>query len=575
MDLELLFKGKKLIFHTNNLESSLKKIALSRIFIGLICSIKYLQVIQYLFIIEVFDLKFLIASLLLLCYSLITIGFITPIISVLLIITKALADKYLGIWNLGDLMMTIFLMIFILTNANQYFSIDRWIKTRFKISIFNPFNVVYNKEDVQKVFQYSFLIYAIVSLGAIMLHLNDYNWLHLNTVNLLLINPYLSSYSELFISIKNSYPVFYKTFGNISTFSQTFFQLFMIPLMFNRLGRTFIYVWGILFFLLSTLLLQLSFLPIFEIAFWFLIFNLNRNKVEIFFDDYCNLCKKTMKFFSMLNYNNQFIFSPLSKNSILIQNQSLRDIKTYITIRIDGAFYQGYDSYIVLFRRTSLLWPFLPLLIIGKWVGIGPKIYSHISLRRLALFGICEVSYNNDLIDFNKLNISKKPYFRAYYQQLIFLVLLVFIINEFHYSPFNGIIKTKYINYAGLQIPDVFNSTDLKMNNNYFVIRNNSDNKLVRFTAEDGGRLSYRKNDFILKNHYSDNAYFGNSLFIRRYSLGLDSIFIDEPKILKKLKSQILFDYKFHNYAKEKEYEIFHYKNNITYPIGSTCLLFR
>ena len=163
MDLELLFKGKKLIFHTNNLESSLKKIALSRIFIGLICSIKYLQVIQYLFIIEVFDLKFLIASLLLLCYSLITIGFITPIISVLLIITKALADKYLGIWNLGDLMMTIFLMIFILTNANQYFSIDRWIKNRFKISIFNPFNVVYNKEDVQKVFQYSFLIYAIVS----------------------------------------------------------------------------------------------------------------------------------------------------------------------------------------------------------------------------------------------------------------------------------------------------------------------------------------------------------------------------------------------------------------------------
>ena len=52
----------------------------------------------------------------------------------------------------------------------------------------------------------------------------------------------------------------------------------------------------------------------------------------------------------------------------------------------------GYELYLLLSKRLLALWVFYPVLLLGKWTGLGPRAYRWIADRRTSLFGVCQTS---------------------------------------------------------------------------------------------------------------------------------------------------------------------------------------
>lgn len=121
-------------------------------------------------------------------------------------------------------------------------------------------------------------------------------------------------------------------------------------------------------------------------------------KLNLFFDDRCNLCHGTMRFLAAVDWFKRIRPMPVSRSLTELANAGISlDEATNDLFGIDpvtGRSRSGYDLYVYLSRRIVLLYPAFPILFCGYAFGIGPFVYRFIANRRRRIWGTCEIDGN-------------------------------------------------------------------------------------------------------------------------------------------------------------------------------------
>jgi len=196
-----------------------------------------------------------------------------------------------------------------------------------------------------------------VSFGAFLYHVTDPHWIKGYTVHALLVNTYLCKYSDFFREIENISPLIMKWNSYIGLIGQSIFQLFMIFLLFFRWGKIFVQYWGWIFFILSLIFIQLSYLPHMEIALWIAIF---------YRFEFKKIAKYSYKLPENLNfryniYPSIFFYVVISTLYVLTNYRAINEVTykvlgSYLTGKISwGCYAAGYALPIV-FNQDDWLW---------------------------------------------------------------------------------------------------------------------------------------------------------------------------------------------------------------------------
>ena len=225
-----------------SIKSELKKAAILRILLGCIVMVRFAEIAHTLIILDLDSSRIIVSIILLLCILAFTIGFLTPVFSVALLCSLILSDRFFSTTTLGTSILVITILPLFLINAGQYYSLDQLIlnkKTKLSriLNFFYSLTAVNNKEDIVRAYFLSFILYAVMSFGALLLHVQDTYWISGLTVKSLLINSYLCKYYTWFIYLDKNFTILFSFLSISAGVSQSIFQFFMIPLiLFNNLN---------------------------------------------------------------------------------------------------------------------------------------------------------------------------------------------------------------------------------------------------------------------------------------------------------------------------------------------------
>src|SRR3954447_22912113 len=134
-----------------------------------------------------------------------------------------------------------------------------------------------------------------------------------------------------------------------------------------------------------------------EACLWALIFLPPRARTltAVLYDDGCNLCRRAVAILRVLNAPRQtYELLALSRHEDLLQEHGLTPEAVQESIHgiHDGRVLVGYALYELISRRNPLLWPVWPLMVLGRLLGVGPRIYTWVASNRRHLFGTCELA---------------------------------------------------------------------------------------------------------------------------------------------------------------------------------------
>lgn len=549
-----------------SVELEQKKLGVIRVLLGIVLFARFSQAVYSSFFFERLASFQWFGIATLLVILLFTIGIATPIITFLLMLMVVEFDMIFQCSTLGTNVLSQLLFVLIFTGHGRFFSIDR-IVMKSKSGVLKSFiESIYNRignpnaQQLKLLYLIVFISYAVLSFVALSFHLLDDSWTHGRTVYLFFTGAFLSKYYQTFRDIQASMPEVFMFMSAVMIIGQSIFQFFMLPLMWFKWGRFFVLFWGFAFFVACLFLINLSYLPHVEILGWLAIFTRmgNRTPIRVLYDDRCNFCKKSIWVIRQLNINGSLEFVGLSKATDLIEQYKLdpTDVKIWMYGVGNNAVYKGYDLYYEIVKRNGLLWILVPLFFVGKYTRVGYWIYSLIAKRRYKLAGMCEIStpYVEPVISSRAMStIQIRRVFFVYAT-----VILIFVSMKLPYlservSPRlkqAGLSRLDYalqysLEFMGMVTPIVFNETDLKMNEKYFVLKRITPNgeELVPILNEDGARMQYFGMDlFNFKNHGSDILYFGNTLKYQRWMIPSDPVEFHQDgmkgdKVIRKLIS--------------------------------------
>jgi hypothetical protein len=232
-------------------------------------------------------------------------GFFPRLIFLMLFFLSKKFDIVYQTSTLGtDLVMILSLFFFTTDVGFKFFSIEG--KWELEARLFSKFR--YITFDKQKSGEWALVFYGLLSLFAVIYHLDDPLWRNGDNARIMLVNSYLSKYYLFFRGIEQTIPGIFVLFSKASIFGQTLFQLCFLPFLFFYWGRVFIFLWGICFFIVSKFFLQLSYLPDLEFILWFVVFSTIRfGEIKLIYFE-----KKDLFFVFFLILNVFFYFSPNS-----------------------------------------------------------------------------------------------------------------------------------------------------------------------------------------------------------------------------------------------------------------------
>jgi hypothetical protein len=214
------------------------------------------------------------------------VGFLTPICLVALILTIHRFDTVTLTPILGSSVLIHTLVILLISGVGTQMSIDSVLARgpRRRIAFGTPIRHLYRMMGyptptaVRTYLFLGFMAYGVLSFGAILNHIADAYWRSGDTIRVTLQNSYLSRVWGWARSLESAHPAVLAAFSQFCNLGQGLFQLLMGLLIRWRWGYRFVIWWGVAFFLFSLILLQLSFLPHFELCLWVLVFA--RSKVD-------------------------------------------------------------------------------------------------------------------------------------------------------------------------------------------------------------------------------------------------------------------------------------------------------
>lgn len=520
--------------------NELRKIALLRIITGLIIFIRFFEILVSQVYLYGYSNATIFLILFLVIVVLFTVGLFTPVATFLILVSIPFLDAKLVTNTLGSTIAINLLIVMLLANAGQYYSMDRFIVSKngaFSRIITKLHAMMTAIDDVKlkRAYFIGFILYALSSLFALWLHIEDPHWMDGVTIRAMLTNTFLCKHAMWFRSLEAAVPGLLDVMSIVGIIFQSCFQILMIPLLLFKPGKFFVKVWGFIFFFVSLFFLSLSYLPHLELVLWLIIFcpvTIPVNKIQILYDDRCNLCKKAMRFFKWINVNGIYEFLPVSQNRELYSNHDLTEVevKTYMVGFYGNTIAKGYDLYRLMFAKNPALCIFYPVLWLAKITRIGPYIYGRIAARRYKLMDSCEISLDNSLQKEERLfTISTNNHLVRYVYAVYFTGIVLFICanNSFFRYVFKNNAKVmgyaasykKFCKRLGMEVPVVFNNADLSMGDNFMVIKKwvNNEWRLLPIVDDKGQRLNYLGFDILLfTNHNSDMLYFGQTLRYRR-----------------------------------------------------------
>jgi predicted DCC family thiol-disulfide oxidoreductase YuxK len=383
--------------------------------------------------------------------------------------------------------------------------------------------------------------FGILCLYSALYHFTDPAWMQGYANALLLTSSYLSQHYGLFRELFAAYPVVSLRIAEATLYAMIAWELLLVPLvLLSAFTRNIVVAWGVLFFLVSTFVLQLGWLPYYEYVLWAALFwqrawlNADgRATLELLYDDRCNLCDRTVRFLSRADLFGVVSFRPLSRNPELLKKHGISAgdaLQDLYGIDRRGRVFNGYGLYAELARRVLLLAAAWPPLVVGRWLLLGPLIYRWIAARRIRLFGVCErpaplPSSVHSTVEVNAARVphSRQPMLTALLVAYLVLlptflprvVLLGVSVDSFGPVREFDRLARHWLGGAhklvGLTEINVFNANDLRMSEVFFTVEaRGADGRLrmLPFTGAIGERLAW---------HYSDRVYFANSLAFRRH----------------------------------------------------------
>jgi predicted DCC family thiol-disulfide oxidoreductase YuxK len=470
-----------------------------------------------------------------------TAGFFTPVAGLALFLVMQPFDRFLRTNTLGTDVLQMILLILAFVPAGTALSLDAVLRSRrgragrILESLYARFGVP-TIERISVLRFLALLSYGMLCIYSVLFHLTDPAWMQGYANALLLSSSYLSRHYEVFREVFTEFPGLGLRLAHATLIGMMLWEALLLPLVFlHRLTRALVVIWGILFFCVSLMLLQLGWLAYYEFIFWAALFWqarwLNagdRAGVKLLYDDRCNLCDRTVRFLSRVDLFRVIRFHPLSRSRALLEqhgidtNEALRDL--YGIDEANGRFYKGYALYTMLSARLLLLVPAWPVLVAGRLAGLGPAIYSWIAQRRIRMFGVCELPAplpSRDPILPKRGSDDPARAGRLFAALCvsygIFLVIFTARLPHIESIPPLSYVNKHMKRYfkeayetVGLAPINVFNAADLRMSEVFLVMERRDEEgewDLLPFTGLHGQRLDW---------HESDRVYFGNSLAFRR-----------------------------------------------------------
>ncbi len=506
--------------------------------------------------------------------ALFTIGFFTQLATICVAVGVPLADAFFGTSTLGTDVLAGVLLMFFLVNSGQFYSVDRLIlrsdwRCARALAPFLRFVGAANLWDVRSAYLLALFFYALISFVALLFHVQDPHWLQGLTTKSLLLSSYLTKFYWVFRSVDVAFPWVLGVVSVVAGVGQSVFQLLMIPLMFSRAGRYFVCTWGMVFILVSLINMNLSYLPHVELVLWIAIFCPVRSfdkKIEVFFDDSCRLCSRTMKFLRALNYNSRIVFAPLSSNLEKLESVGVSEERALRSLYglVSGRVLEGYSLYLAIAKGNVLLWPLVPVLLVGYVGGIGPRAYQIIAEQRSRKSRDCLLQPGNRRQPLVSPDLACCGFFGPYIKSLVYITFgiyaVVFLLvslppwnraTSFLVGPERFFKISSHLNLVGFEAPNVFNKADLLMSNLWLELqaREGDSWRLVPITSPEGSRLTYSGFDWLLfSNHNSDFLYFAHlSPFRRSFSQltdGYAAQFAKNATGYKTVAFRVRYDYR-------------------------------
>ncbi|MCQ1839319.1 thiol-disulfide oxidoreductase DCC family protein [Neorhizobium galegae] len=481
----------------------------------------------------------------LLCGVLVTFGLFTQYALVYLIVFQwQMGDALLSTYTLGNYIAAMLSVLLIFANAGANFSLDRLLMKKGTsagraVSAFYYDNGLPSESGLQLAKLMTLACYWCVCLYSLSIHLGEPAWMSGSAGPMLLTNNFMSRYSTEFswLLSQGPIPVF---LARVSLWAMLPWYLLLLPfVLIGGVFRKYVIVWALLFFALSLFVLQLGWLAQFEFLFlaalfWTKTFIRGANRLQVAYDDRCNLCDRTVTFVKAVDLFKRVHLKPLSKNIPWLlevgidPDDAQKDL--YAVDASNGKAVKGYEFYVLLSKHVFLLLPLHPLLIVGRYLG-GPAVYRFVAERRTRMFGVCQIPtpkpeykllQTGQMV--HKDIVPGDPISTVFCHVMILLTCYV-ISLPLPYVAKNppkvlGKIQrsvampTNAAGIYGVGPINVFNSTDLRMAENWFTLSKKTEDgfeQLLPIFSEDGKRLAA---------HRSDRVYYGHTVAFRRGVIG-------------------------------------------------------
>jgi predicted DCC family thiol-disulfide oxidoreductase YuxK len=498
------------------------KFAILRIVFGLVLLFRAINIQMLLLPDERLSMVGLFSSVDIIASLLLIVGLFTQATLVFYIfIMWHVGEDVLATSTLGNDIAAILSFLLLLTCAGKFFSVDSLIIKRYR---FNPAFLLYSQARPSAITIalakfIALFSYWLVCVYSLAIHVNETAWTTGVAGPLLLSNNFMSQWHTWFETIFVAHS-FATSVAKASLWVMMIWYLTVLP--FTLLGgrpRNYVIVWGVMFFTLSLLVLNLGSLAQIEFLLWAGVFwhrfgLSSKSKYLVFYDDKCNLCDRTVQVITYLDVFDRLQLMPVSLSAEQLLQYSIKteDALTdlYGVDSESGEVRAGYAFYCRLTQRVVLLWPLVPFLWAGLAFGTGPRIYRMIAKRRLQLLGVCmlaspKASYHNPVEKDDRPPVVVITF-------VVHAILLGVIYFVSIPAPYIGISgaggpAVNASEFYGITPIDVFNRTDLRMSENWFTLTSSDTKTLLPVFSENGERLRY---------HKSDRVYFGYTLRFRR-----------------------------------------------------------
>lgn len=495
-------------------------------------------------------------------------GFLTPIaLSILFFFHTYVHDILLGTYTLGSCVAQILIMIFFFMPAGRFLSVDglimssRSLGAGFLIKLYGFVGIpTGNRIAILKFC--AFISYGLLCLFSVYGHIKDPYWWNGTANVFILTSNWLTGPYQFFRDIFSAYGEVAIVASMIALYIMMLWELVIIPfILLKGAPRYFVIGWGLAFFFVSRFVLQLSWLPHFQVVLFAILFwpglflnRSGRDSLKLFYDDHCNLCDRVVRFITMIDWFSVVQLRPMSqsdeeiKASGLTKEAVFNDLHGYDSAT--GRIYAGYDLYLQLAARIFVLVPLFPLLLVWKILRIGPPVYSYIATRRRRIFGVCQRS----TIDVKAAHareaavsvVSQVSSFFIAYLLTYVIFMSVYLIKLPYFSDIPGWSRVQQaFNFVSTTPPSlngqinliVFTPQVLTMGSHYFTITAvfaGGTERLLPYVGPKGDRLG-----LVLK---SDRLYFGHALVWRRLMYGQDGVSICYEAARDSRLLYVLFD---------------------------------